>query len=60
VINDITGTARLERYRGEDAIVLQVSALGSAIPTEMQRVSIKLYINVRVCPPHHFFFFFFT
>lgn len=45
VINDTTGQARVEKYKGEDAIVLQVSLLGLDTPTEAQRASIKLYIN---------------
>lgn len=45
VINDTTRQARIERYRGEEAIVLQVSLLGLDTPTEAQRASIKLYIN---------------
>jgi hypothetical protein len=46
VINDTTGLAKVERYRGEPAIVLQVSLLGLDTPTEAQKASIKLSINV--------------
>ena len=48
VVNDTTGQCKVERYRGEDAIVLQVSLLGLDTPTEAQRASIKLWINVSI------------
>lgn len=45
-VDDITGRPHLEKYRGEDAIVMQVSALGADAQAPLQRVSIKLFINV--------------
>ena len=46
IINDTTGQVKVEKYRGEPAIVVQVSLLGvSGEPCEAQKATIKLSLN---------------